>query len=86
MEVSRLALGDSYLPHWTGWDAKTQRLVVTGSESRLYLLKLNLATGALTMDDAFRGAEGNPGFNLENRDWPQGWKGSGLQHGVVFSR
>lgn len=86
VEVSRLALSDTYRPHWTGWDAKTQRLVVTGSESRLYLIKLDQATGALTMDTAFHDAEGKPGFNFENQDWPQGWKGSGLPHGVVFSR
>ena len=86
MEVSRLQLGDSYRPHWTGWDAKTQRIVVTGSESRLYLLKLDLATGALTMDNAFHDAEGRPGFNFENQNWPHGWKGSGLPHGVVFSQ
>ena len=31
VEVSRLKLGDDYIaPHWTGWDAKAQRLVVTG--------------------------------------------------------
>ncbi|HZW95035.1 MAG TPA: hypothetical protein VFF64_18955 [Candidatus Eremiobacteraceae bacterium] len=86
VEVSRLELGEGFRPHWTGWDAKTQRLVVTGSESRLYLVKLNQATGALAMDDAFHDAEGKPGFNFENQDWPQGWKGSGLPHGVVFSR
>jgi hypothetical protein len=38
------------------------------------------------MDDAFHDAEGKPGFNLADRDWPHGWKGSGLPHGVVFSR
>jgi hypothetical protein len=85
VEVSRLQLGDSYM-HWTGWDAKTQRLVVTGAEPRLYLLKLDLPTGALTMDDAFHDSDGKPGFNFADRDWPHGWKGSGLPHGVVFSR
>lgn len=86
VEVSRLKLNDTYRPHWTGWDAKTQRLVVTGSEPRLYLLKLDPATGALAMDDAFHDAEGKPGFDFDNREWPHGWKGSGLPHGVVFSR
>lgn len=86
VEVSRLKLGDTFEPHWTGWDTKTQRMVVTGSEPRLYLLKFDTATGALTMDDAFRDADGKPGFNLADRDWPHGWKGSGRPHGVVFSR
>jgi hypothetical protein len=86
VEVSRLKLGETFVPHWTGWDAKTQRVVVTGSEPRLYLLKFDSGTGALTMDEAFRDADGKPGFNLADRDWPHGWKGSGRPHGVVFSR
>jgi 56kDa selenium binding protein (SBP56) len=92
VEVSRLKLGDTYQPHWTGWDLKTQRIVVTSSmgsseyPERLYLLKLNSATGALTLDDAFRDTDGKVGTNFANREWPHGWKGSGLPHGVVFSR
>lgn len=86
VEVSRLKLSDSYKPHWTGWDAKMQRVVVTGSEPRLYLVKLDLATGTLAMDDAFRDTNGKAGFNFADREWPHGWKGSGRPHGVVFSR
>ena len=86
VEVSHLKLGNTYAPHWTGWDAKTARLVVTGSEPRLFMLKLDQSTGALSMDDAFHDADGKPGFNFADRDWPHGWKGSGKPHGVVFSR
>jgi hypothetical protein len=91
VEVSRLKLTDTYQPHWTGWDPKTQRIVVTssmtpGQVERLYLIKLDPATGALSVDEAFRDTDGKPGFNFDNRDWPHGWKGSGLPHGVVFSR
>ena len=89
VEVSRITLTDKYDPHWTGWDAKTQRLVVTSSSApgdRLYLLKLDQATGALTVDDAFRDTDGKVGFNFDDRQWPHGWKGSGKPHGVVFSR
>lgn len=85
VEVSRLSLGETYRPHWTGWDAKTQRLVVTGSEPRLFLLKLDVATGAISMDEAFHDAADKPGFTFTDREWPHGWKGSGLPHGVVFS-
>jgi hypothetical protein len=86
VEVSRLSFADGYLPHWTSWDAKTQRLVVTGLQPRLYMLKLDQTTGAITTDAAFHDADGKPGFNFANRVWPQGWTGSGLPHGVVFSR
>ena len=37
VEKSRFALSNSYRPHWTGWDARMQRLISSGSESRLYL-------------------------------------------------
>ena len=86
VEVSRLKLCDTFEPHWTGWDAKTQRLVVTGKEPRLFLVKLDQATGALSMDDAFHDSDGKAGFNFEEQQWPHGWRGSGLSHGVVFSR
>jgi hypothetical protein len=92
VEVSRLKLSDTYLPHWTGWDPKTQRVVVTSNMTpgapaeRLYLMKLDLATGALTLDDSFRDTDGKIGFNFADREWPHGWKGSGLPHGVVLYR
>ncbi len=86
VEVSRLSFGDGYFPHWTSWDAKMQRLVVTGRQPRLYMLKLDQTTGAITMDAAFHDAQGKAGFNFADRVWPHGWTGSGLPHGVVFSR
>ena len=86
VEVSRVKFSDTFEPHWTGWDAKTQRVVVTGKEPRLFLLKLDQSTGALTMDEAFHDTDGKPGFNFADRDWPHGWKGTGKPHGVVFSR
>jgi hypothetical protein len=61
-------------------------LVITGSEPRLYLLKLDQATGAISLDNAFRDADGKAGFDFAAREWPHGWKGSGMPHGVVFSR
>jgi len=92
VEVSRLKLRDTYWSHWTAWDPKTERIVVTASVipgepvKRLYLMKLDLATGTLTLDDAFRDTDGKIGFSFANRQWPHGWNGSGLPHGAVFSR
>lgn len=83
--ASRLKLADNSVPHWTGWDEKTERLVVTGQEPRLYLLKFDQRTGILTLDRAFHDVDGKPGFNFD-RAWPHGWKGAGQPHGVVFSR
>jgi len=86
VEVSRLKFGDTFKPHWTGWDSKTQRVVLTGREPRLFLVKMDPATGALSMDNTFHDAAGNAGFSFEEQEWPHGWKGKGSPHGVVFSR
>jgi hypothetical protein len=89
VEVSRLILADGYKAHWTSWDAKTNRVVVTTSSlgrGRLYLVKLDPASGHLALDEAFRDTDGKVGFGFENKEWPHGWKGSGMPHGVVFSR
>jgi hypothetical protein len=92
VEISRLKLTDTYQPHWTAWDTKTQRIVVTSSLTpdapveRLYLMKLDPATGTLTLDDTFRDSDGKVGFGFADRQWPHGWTGSALPHGAVFSR
>jgi hypothetical protein len=88
-EVSRLILSAVYHSHWTAWDPKMQRLVVTSGytpEDRLYLLKLDQTTGALSVDDAFRDTDGQTGFSFAEREWPHGWKGVGAPHGAIFSR
>jgi len=87
-EVSRLVISPDYASHWTGLDRETGRIVVTSGRSgdRTYLLKLDPATGALTIDQAFRGEDGKPGFSFANRKWPHGWSGAGKPHGAVFSR
>lgn len=84
-ETSRLSLSDGFDAHWTGSDAKTKRLVTTGSENRIFLLTLS-STGVLAVDTAFNDDNGKPGFDMANRKWPHGWTGTGKPHGVVFTR
>lgn len=88
VEVSRLTISDSYAAHWTGWDARTRRVVITSKrkEDRLYLLKLDERTGALSIDTSFRDTDGLVGFSFAGRHWPHGWTGDGMPHGAVFSR
>jgi hypothetical protein len=89
VEVSRLVLGETYFAHWTAWDAKTQRLVVTSGrkpEDRLYLVKMDPQTGRLSLDESFRDVDRQAGFSFADRAWPHGWQGSALPHGAVFSR
>jgi hypothetical protein len=86
VEVARLKLSDTFAPHWTGWNAKTKRLVVTGSEPRLYMVKLDQEIGALALDDSFHDSDGASGFNFNGREWPHRWTATGNPHGVLFSR
>jgi hypothetical protein len=92
VEVSRLKISDDYNPHWTAWDPSTKRIVATpkptGSDAgdRMYLLKIDPDTGALSVDQNFRDTDGKVGFSFAARVWPHGWSGSGLPHGAVFSR
>ncbi|MCL6682747.1 selenium-binding family protein [Sphingomonas alba] len=87
-EVSRLTIDGDFSPHWTAWDAKAKRLVITSGRQgdRLYLLKLDQKTGALSIDDGFRDTDGKRGFSFATRKWPHGWTGEGTPHGAVFSR
>lgn len=87
VEVARAGLDPQIFPHWTGYDAATHRLAVTGyGEDRLFMLKFDPHTGALAIDPAFHDDRGKPGFDFDNRTWPHGWTGSAIAHGVVFSR
>jgi len=54
--------------------------------NRLYLLNFDPAGGVLSVDKTFHDSDGQPGFNFSEREWPQGWKGTGRPHGAVFSR
>ncbi len=86
-EVARVTLDGAIRPHWTGYDAKTHRLAVTGyGEDRLFMLVLDPQTGVLAVDRAFHDEHGKPGFDFDNRSWPHGWTGSAIAHGVVFTR
>ncbi len=87
VEVSRTTFDPAFSPHWTGYDVKTQRIVITGTgESRLFLLTFDPATGATAIDTAFHDAAGKPGFDLGTRTWPHGLTAAVEAHGAVFSR
>ena len=87
VEVSRLTIAPGYASHWTAWDPSTNHIVITSGKAgdRLYILKLDPASGKLTVDEAFRDSDGKPGLSME-RTWPHGWTGEGKPHGAVFSR
>jgi hypothetical protein len=88
-KVSQLSLGADQFTHWLAWDDVGSRIIVNsgGTDSRLFMLRFDRNTGAVTMDSAFRNAGSTTtGFSLSNIEWPHGFHGSGLPHGAVFSR
>lgn len=89
VKVSQLSLGADQFTHWLAWDDVGSRIILDsgGTDSRLFMLKFDRNTGAVTMDDDFRNAgSSTPGFSMSNIDWPHGFHGTGLPHGAVFSR
>jgi hypothetical protein len=60
---------------------------VVTSDDGAWLLIMNVdpATGALTLDEAFReeGA-GRPGLNFDRPEWPHGAGGRAMPRGAVF--
>jgi len=86
-EVSRVVFEGGILPHWSGYDARTHRLAVSGyGESRFYLLRFNPENGMVAIDRTFHDAKGEPGFDTGAQKWPHGWTGSAQVHGIVFSK
>jgi hypothetical protein len=86
-EVSRVVFDGPILPHWTGYDARTRRLAVSGyGESRVYLATFDPDNGAVALDRAFHDRSGQPGFDTGPRVWPHGWNGAAQVHGIVFSK
>jgi hypothetical protein len=88
VKVSQLSIAADQFTHWLAWDEVGSRIIVNsgGTDSRLFMLRFDRKTGAVTMDDDFRNpGSTRPGFSMSNIDWPHGFHGTGLPHGAVFS-
>ncbi len=89
-EVSSVVVGDAESPHWIAIDATGRRVVLNSAGSkgnRLFIINLDPATGALSMDDRFRDpGTTHPGISLTGKTWPHGFTGTVEPHGTVFSR
>ncbi len=78
-EAGRILLGPHDLPHWLAAEPGGDRLVITGYGAlmtRALFATIDRQTGRLTLD---------PQSIDFTRDWPDGWKGSAIPHGAVFS-
>ncbi|MBA2626796.1 MAG: hypothetical protein H0U85_02215 [Gemmatimonadales bacterium] len=82
-EVSRIVFADSVGPHWLAADRSGSRLVMNtglGRDSRLYLVRLDARSGALSADPRF------PVLEMGAIDVPGVGRMRGVPHGTVFSR
>ena len=90
-EVSTLKLGDDEQPHWMAIDRTGRRVVVNsaggGTGNRLFVVDLDPASGALTLDERFRDpGAARAGVRFTGKTWPHGFTGTAIPHGTVFSR
>jgi hypothetical protein len=78
-EVSRILLPPDEYPHWLALEPGGDRLVITGRgalATRARFATINRRSGKLTLD---------PSIIDLTRAWPDGWHGSAIPHGAVFS-
>jgi hypothetical protein len=78
-EVSRILLPPDEYPHWLALEPGADRLVITGYGAlgtRVRFATVDRNTGKLTL--------AGPSIEL-TRAWPDGWRGSAVPHGAVFS-
>ncbi len=86
--VSSVTLDDRQRPHWLATDGS--RIVVvnepgSAAERRMWMLRIDRATGQLALDSAFRDAGSlRPGIAFDRANWPHGATGNAVPHGTVF--
>lgn len=91
-EVSTVVVGkNDEEPHWLAIDRTGTRLVMnsagSGGGDRLFVINLDPATGALSLDQRFRDpGAAEPGVTMRGKQWPHGFAGTAVPHGTLFSR
>jgi hypothetical protein len=88
-EVSRVSVGAGEQPHWIAIDHTGRRIVLNsgGKGNRLFIINFDPANGRMAVDSAFRDSgNSKPGISLAGANWPHGFNGNVVPHGVVFSR
>ena len=78
-EVSRILLPPDEYPHWLALEPGGGRLAITGYgalDTKVRFATVDRATGKLTLA---------PDTIDFTRAWPDGWHGSAMPHGAVFS-
>ena len=86
--ISSVAFDERQRPHWLAVGGA--RIVVVNepapsAERRMWMLRVDRATGELALDRDFRDAGSDrPGLAFDRPDWPHGATGTAVPHGTVF--
>jgi hypothetical protein len=78
-EVSRILLSPNEYPHWVALEPGGDRLAIAGYgalATRIRFATIDRRTGKLSLE---------PSTIDFTRAWPDGWQGSAIPHGTVFS-
>jgi hypothetical protein len=78
-EVGRILLPPDEYPHWLSLEPGGDRVAITGPGAlvtKVRFATINRRTGKLTLE---------PSTIDLTRAWPDGWRGSAIPHGAVFS-
>ena len=86
--VSSVSFDERQRPHWLATDASRILVVnepVPQADRRLWMLKVDRASGQLSLDGDFRDAGSTrPGVDFDRASWPHGATGAAVPHGTVF--
>ena len=86
--ISSVAFDERQRPHWLA--VSDSRIVMVNepsptAERRMWMLRVNPATGQLALDRDFRDAGSDrPGIAFDRPNWPHGSTGAAVPHGTVF--
>ena len=89
-EVSHVQFDEDQFPHWLAFDERTSRIVMVNAplptaSRQMWMLDFDIETGALTLDEQFRGpGSDQPGVDFNREAWPHGNTGEAIPHGSVF--
>lgn len=90
VEVARLKLNETFMPHLAQVDPGTHRIAVTGigpDAGRVFMYWVDPDTGELTPDEAFAEVDGlGTGLSMTRDEWPHGPTGPAIPHAVLFGR
>ena len=88
--VSSVSFDERQRPHWLAIHGSSIVMVNEPSpsaERRMWMLRLDRATGQLAVDSDFRDAgSSRPGLTFDRASWPHGASGTAIPHGTVFGR